>query len=69
MIPDTNDPRWKRVLTTDSDLSSASLATRILITRLRREVAAAPGAIAGKIAELHDFVVKNSFAHADCTRF
>jgi hypothetical protein len=69
MVPEPNDPRWKRVLTTDSDLSSASLATRILITRLRREVAGAPAALAAKIAELHGFVSKNSFAHADAARF
>ena len=69
MIPDTTDPRWKRVLTANTDLSSASLATRILITRLRRDVAAAPASLAAKISELHDFVTKNSFAHADVTRF
>lgn len=69
MVPDSNDPRWKRVLTSDSDLSSASLATRILITRLRREVAGAPVVLAAKITELHSFVSKNSFAHADAARF
>lgn len=69
MIPDTSDPRWKRVLTAESDLSSASLATRILITRLRREVASAPASLAAKVSELHDFVTKNTFAHADAARF
>ena len=69
MIPDANDPRWKRVLTSDSDLSATSLATRIMIARLRREVAAAPGALAAKIGELRDFVTKNSFAVADVAKF
>lgn len=69
MIPDTNDPRWKRVLTSETDLSSASLATRILITRLRREVAAAPASLAAKIGELRDFVGKNGFAVADAAKF
>ena len=69
MIPDTSDPRWKRVLTSNSDLSSASLATRILVTRLRREVSGAPAALAEKIAELHAFITKNSFARADAAQF
>ncbi|PTV95535.1 hypothetical protein C8J27_104171 [Rhodobacter aestuarii] len=69
MIPDLNDPRWKRVLTNDSDLSSASLATRILITRLRREVADAPATLSAKMGELRDFVAKNSFAVADVAKF
>ncbi len=69
MIPDLSDPRWARVLTSQSDLSSASLATRILITRLRREVAAAPAMLAAKAGELRDFVAKNSFAVADVAKF
>lgn len=69
MIPDSNDPRWQRVLTSNSDLSATSLATRILITKLRREVAGAPAALAVKVAELHSFVTQNSFAHADAARF
>ncbi|PYF09467.1 hypothetical protein C8J30_10839 [Rhodobacter viridis] len=69
MIPDLSDPRWKRVLTSNSDLSAASLATRILISRLRREVAEAPAALTGKIGELRDFVSKNPFALADAAKF
>lgn len=69
MIPAENDPRWTRVLTSESDLSASSLATRILISRLRREVKAAPGTVGAKIAELRDFVSKNPFAVADWARF
>ncbi|MEI4484789.1 hypothetical protein V8J36_01180 [Frigidibacter sp. MR17.14] len=69
MIPDLSDPRWKRVLTSESDLGSASLATRILVTRLRREVKVAPGSIGAKIGELRDFVTKNGFAVADVAAF
>ncbi|MFD2173577.1 hypothetical protein [Rhodobacter lacus] len=69
MIPDVSDPRWKRVLTSNSDLSAASLATRILISRLRREVADVPGALATKVSELRDFVTKNPFAVADVAKF
>ncbi|WP_339107969.1 hypothetical protein [Thioclava sp. GXIMD4216] len=69
MIPDTNDPRWKRVLTSESDLSATSLATRLMVSRLRREVAASPAALAAKIGELRDFVAKNPFATADMAKF
>lgn len=69
MIPDLNDPRWKRVLTSNSDLAAASLATRILISRLRREVAEAPGSLMAKAGELRDFIAKNSFALADVSKF
>jgi len=69
MVPDGSDPRWKRVLTTESDLSSAALATRILVTRLRRDVKAAPATLGAKISELRDFVMKNPFAVADMARF
>lgn len=69
MIPDASDPRWKRVLTTNGDLSATSLATRILVSRLRREVAQAPGSLAAKIGELRDFIAKNSFAVADLAKF
>ncbi|MGO4852733.1 hypothetical protein [Phaeovulum sp. W22_SRMD_FR3] len=69
MIPEANDPRWSRVLTSESDLSAASLATRILVTRLRREVKSAPAVLSSKIGELRDFVGKNTFAHADVARF
>ncbi|MDV7269301.1 hypothetical protein RYZ20_00125 [Thioclava sp. A2] len=69
MIPDATDPRWTRVLTSESDLSATSLATRILISRLRREVASAPATLAAKIGELRDFVGKNAFAVADVARF
>ncbi|MEI4473036.1 hypothetical protein [Frigidibacter sp. MR17.24] len=69
MIPDLSDPRWKRVLTSEAELGSASLATRILVNRLRREVKAVPGSIGSKSAELRDFVTRNSFALADISAF
>jgi hypothetical protein len=69
MIPDPSDPRWRRVLTSQSDLSAASLATRILISRLRREVELTPSSILENVALLRAFFIKNSFAHADFARF
>jgi hypothetical protein len=69
MVPAATDPRWQRVLTSDGDLSSASLATKILITRLRREVRNAPAAIQEKIGELRAYFEKNAFAQADFAAF
>ncbi len=69
MIPDTSDPRWKRVLTNESDLSSTSLATRILVSRLRRDVQGSAAALPGAVSELRAFMAKNSFAQADMQRF
>ncbi|WP_274963072.1 hypothetical protein [Thioclava electrotropha] len=69
MVPGADDPRWKRVLTSQSDLSAASLATKILIARLRREVAARPASLGEKIAELREFVTKNAFAAGDVAAF
>lgn len=69
MVPDASDPRWRRVLTSESDLAAASLATRILVTRLRRDVKASPATLNDQIAELRSFVAKNAFAVADAARF
>lgn len=69
MIPDLADPRWKRVLTTDSDLAAVSLATRILVARLRRDAKAGPDALAAAIRDLRNFFTKNSFALADVAKF
>lgn len=69
MIPESSDPRWSRVLTSEKDLAGTSLATRILVARLRGEVRRAPGQLAGSIAELRAFMAKNNFAAADLARF
>lgn len=69
MIPDPSDPRWKRVLVSDGDVSRASLATRILLTRLRGDVKRTPASLPAKIDELRAFMVKNTFAQADAALF
>lgn len=69
MIPSPSDPCWNRALSSDSDLSSASLATRILVSRLRREFRAAPADASRHIAELHKFFEKSSFAVKDIALF
>lgn len=65
MIPNSNDPLWTRALSTENDVSSASLATKILLTRLRREVKASPNSIGSKIDELRKYFETNAFAQKD----
>lgn len=65
MVPAATDPRWTRILQTTSDLSAATLATKFLITRLRREVQAKPAALSSGIAELREYFEKNVFAQKD----
>lgn len=60
-----DESRIKDLLTSTSDLSKASLATRILVSRLRIEVKAQPASLSGKIEELKAFIAKNAFANAD----
>ncbi|CUH79095.1 hypothetical protein [Tropicibacter naphthalenivorans] len=69
MLPAPNDPRWSRILQTDKELPQASLATRILLTRLRGDVRSSPGALAAKIAELRAYFEKNTFAQKDIALF
>lgn len=69
MIPDASDPRWKRLVTTDADISRASLATRILVSRLRADVRRDPGTLASRISELREFFKKNDFAQRDIALF
>lgn len=60
-----DENRIKDLLTGTADLSKASLATRILVSRLRIEVKAQPASLAAKVDELKAFVAKNAFANAD----
>jgi hypothetical protein len=55
----------EQVLLSSSDLSKASLATRILIGRLRNEVKGAPDSLGEKAAELAKFASENDYAAND----
>ena len=61
-IPDST---LQKVLTTSSDLSKASLATKILISRLRLEISGQPAKLSSAIAELRAFFAKHPFAQKD----
>ena len=56
---------FRRTLTSNKELADATLATKILVTRLRREVAAQPGGIDKAVAELTAYFAKHTFASKD----
>lgn len=57
--------RLKQLLQSDQDLSNVSLATRIVVGRLRIELQNEPGQIDAKIRELVSFVTENDYAAAE----
>ena len=65
VLPPLDDPRWQRTLLSSSDLTSVSLATRLLVARLRREVARDPGRLETAVDELRGFFAKNESARLD----
>jgi len=69
MAVDPNDPRLKRALLSTSDVSKASLATRIVLSRLRQEVSASPGSLPGKLQEFAAYFAKHTFAERDLASF
>ncbi len=69
MIPASSDPCWQRAICNDKDLSAASLATKILVSRLRREMKSEPSTMHQKIAELRSYFEKNAFAKKDIALF
>ncbi|MEM1381044.1 MAG: hypothetical protein AAGH41_10515 [Pseudomonadota bacterium] len=64
-MTEINQAVLERALRSDSDLSQASLATKILLSRLRKEVANDPNSIGAQVAELKAFFQKHSFASRD----
>ncbi|NBZ86334.1 hypothetical protein [Stagnihabitans tardus] len=69
MAVDPNDPRLKRAILSTTDVSKASLATRILLARLRQEVRDAPASLPGKLQEFSAYFAKHSFAEKDLACF
>lgn len=61
-------PRLIEMITSQSDLSMASLATRIFIGRLRIEARMNPALLEAKLTELVAFANANDFAAADLAR-
>ncbi|QBX34947.1 hypothetical protein E4191_09645 [Paracoccus liaowanqingii] len=69
MIPGPSDPCWQRAICTEKDLSAASLATKILVSRLRQETRSNPATVNEKIAELRKYFEKYTFAAKDIALF
>ncbi|MBT9384677.1 hypothetical protein KM176_12480 [Pseudooceanicola sp. CBS1P-1] len=59
MIPDLTNPLWRDALKSSSALAGASLATRMVVARLRVRVSNDPGQLADAARELHDYFVGN----------
>ncbi|MCI4664876.1 MAG: hypothetical protein MRY74_09160 [Neomegalonema sp.] len=64
-MPNLNDPKWVAAIQNNKDMGKATLATRLLLTRLRQEVKANPGSLREKARELFEFFEKNAFAQKD----
>lgn len=60
-----NPIKLRALITSDSGLSAASLATRIVVGRLRIEVRNNPGLLDAKVQELITFARENSYAATD----
>ena len=65
VIPGVTDPRWGQILTGTRNSEFTVLATRLAITRLRREVQDRVKSLAQAVTELHRFFVDNPFTHRD----
>ncbi|MGB0658603.1 MAG: hypothetical protein ACPGNV_00400 [Mangrovicoccus sp.] len=59
------DEIFRRVLTSQDDLVAASLATKILVARLRADVSEKPESLDKKVKVLADFFAKHRFASKD----
>lgn len=63
-MPAKTDPRWQRALT-GAEPKVASLATKLLLTRLRDDVRRDPKVLGPSVTQLHDFFAANAFAMRD----
>jgi len=63
-VPSVTDPRWRRALS-GAEPKVSSLATKLLLTRLRDDVRRDPTATGPAVTQLHDFFAANAFAARD----
>lgn len=66
-VPSVTDPSWCRALTGEEPKVSA-LPTRLLLARLREEVARNPTRLDAAVAQLREFFTSNVFAMRDLAR-
>lgn len=65
LLPSVDHQLWARLLTGELDPDIKTLATRLIITRLRIEVAKDSAVLPTAVQELRRFFVENKFAHRD----
>jgi hypothetical protein len=64
-VPGPSDPVWKRLLTAEPAPNLTSLATKLTVARLRRDVKQKPSSLSVAMEEVHNFFAKNDFAQRD----
>lgn len=69
MVPAAADPVWGKIISGASNPEFGALATRLAVTRLRREVQDRTKSPAQAVSELHRFFVENTFAQRDVGAF
>jgi hypothetical protein len=67
-VPARSDPRWKELLSGEREPEFSSLATKLMVARLRQTVRADPGSMAAAIEELFHFFTVNDFAQRDLAK-
>ena len=65
LLPPSDHQLWTRLLTGESNPDIKTLATRLIITRLRIEVANDRTVLPRAVQELRRFFTGNKFAHRD----
>jgi len=67
LLPPVDHQLWARLLTGELNPNIRTLATRLIITRLRIEVANDRTVLPRAVQELRRFFTDNKFAHRDLT--
>jgi hypothetical protein len=65
MVPDKSASCWKELLSGVRDPPFDSLATKLLVGRLRQKVRSEPGSVAAAVDEICHYFTANSFARRD----
>ena len=65
VLPPADSQCWARILTGELDPDIKTLATRLIITRLRIEVTNNSTALPRSVDDLRRFFAENKFAHRD----
>jgi hypothetical protein len=68
MVPQKSDPLWNALLSGQSDPAFSSLATKLLVTRLRQIVRNDPNSISAAVDEIFQYFTTNPFAQCDLSK-